>query len=165
MEDEYPKFWRKAIKGSVGGRMLNKKGDPEEFLLKGDPSDPSSNADDMTVEILDVDAEKYFKKRNKAAIVQGYLVEISDHTISLDETNAVSDGYLKDLLKKPLSRMKTRVSKFTSPVPVIRLLELAQQENKPIRTIEYLKGVITQLEGTSTTPSSADIGGVQVKTV
>ena len=29
--EEFPKFWRKAIKGSVGGRFMNKKGDPEEL--------------------------------------------------------------------------------------------------------------------------------------
>jgi len=165
MEDSYPKFWRKAIRGSVGGRILNKKGDPEEFLLKGDPNDPNADVDAMTIELTDGEAEKYFKKNNKSAIVQGYLIEISEHTLSLDETNAVSDGYLRDLLKKPLSKMKPRVDKFTSPVPVIRLLEIAQEENKQVRTIDYLKEVITKLEGSPTSPSKAEIGGVQVQTI
>lgn len=162
---EYPKFWRKAIKGSVGGRILNKRGDPEEFLLKGDPSSPNADVDAMVIELANEDAEKYFKKSNKSAIVQGYLIEVSEHTLSLDETNAVSDGYLRDLLKKPLSKMSPRVDKFTSPIPVIRLLEVAQQENKPIKTIEYLKSVISKLEGTPISVTKADIGGVQVKTV
>jgi hypothetical protein len=144
--DNYPKYWKKAIRGSVGGRLLNKKGDPEEFLLKGDPNNPES---DVTVELLDEDAEKFFKKSNKTAIVQGYLIEIAEDTLSLDETNAVSDGYLKDLLKEPFKKVKARVDKFTSAVPVIRLLEFAEQENKPINTIDYLRGVIKKLEETA----------------
>jgi len=163
--EEYPKFWKKAIKGSVGGRTLNKKGDPEEFLLKGDPTNPKADVDAMVLEIKDAEAEKYFKKNNKPAIIQGYLIEVTDHTLSLDETNAVSDGYLHDLLKKPLSRMKVRVNQFTSPIPVARLLEMAREANKPIGTIDYLSGVIKKLEGTSYNVSSAEISGVKLKTI
>ena len=163
--EEYPKFWKKAIKGSVGGRTLNKKGDPEEFLLKGDPTNPKADVDAMVLEIKDAEAEKYFKKNNKPAIIQGYLIEVTDHTLSLDETNAVSDGYLHDLLKKPLSKMKVRVNQFTSPIPVARLLEMAREANKPIGTIDYLSGVIKKLEGTSYNVSSAEISGVKLKTI
>lgn len=162
--ENFPKFWRKAIKGSVGGRTLNKKGDPDEFLLKGDPTDPDADADNMVVEVFDEDALKYFKRHNKQAVKQGYLIEIADHTINLDETNAVSDGYLKDLLKTPLSKMKSRVERFTSPVPLYRLLELAEADNKPIKTIEYLKSVINKIEGGSFIPQKADMDGVQVTT-
>ena len=162
--ENYPKFWRKAIKGVVGGRVLNKKGDEAEFLLKGNPGDPDADLDAMVVEIYDEEADKYFKKRNKQAVKQGYLIEIADHTISLDESNAVSDGYLKDLLKKPLSKMKPRVDKFTSSVPVYRLLELAEVDNKPIKTIEYLRNVFSKLEDSRFIPQKADIDGVKVTT-
>jgi len=162
---EYPKFWKKAIKGSVGGRMINNRGEYEEFLLKGDPSDPKADVDAMIVEVFDEESEKYFKKTNKATVVNGYLVEIGEHNIFLDEINAVTDGYLRDLLKKPLSKMKPRVEKFTSPVPVSRLLEFAQEENKPVRTVEYLKSVIANLEGPSPGYKKANIDGVQVGNV
>ena len=163
--ENYPKFWRKAIKGSVGGRKLNKKGDIEEFLLKGDPTDPEGDIDAVTIELYDEEDEKYFKKGNKSAIKQGYLIEISEHTLELDETNAVSDGYLKDLLKRPLSKMKPAVEKFTSPVPVHRLLQLAEVADKPINTINYLKGVIANLEGGSNIPQGAEFdGNVKVQT-
>lgn len=161
----FPKFWKKAIKGCVGGRVLNKRGDEDEFLLKGDPNDPKADTDSMVVEIFDEEAEKYFKRTNKATIVNGYLIEIGEHTMELDEINAVSDGFLRDLLKKPLSKMRPRVDKFTSPVPVSRLLELAQSENKPIKTIDYLKEVITKLEAPNTAKNKADIDGVQVGSI
>ena len=164
-EKEYKtRFWRKAIRGAVGGRMLNKKGDPEEFLLKGDPTDPKGDYDDMTLEIIDADAEKFFKKNNKPAIVRGYLVEVSDHELVLDETNAVTDGELRDMLKKPLSKMRVKVDKFTSPVPVMRLLSIAEEGNKPIRTIEYLQSVIAKLEGSVNT-RIAKIDDVKVGSV
>lgn len=161
---EYPKFWRKAIRGSVGGRILNKRELEEEFLLKGDPHDEKTDPDDITLEIFDPEAEKFFKKKNKTAIKQGYLIEISDHVLTLDNTNNVGDGELKDLLKKPLSKMRPRVEKFTSSVPVTRLLELAIRENQPVKTIEYLKGVITKLEGGHGFPRGAEIDGVKVTT-
>lgn len=163
--ENYPKFWKKAIKGSVGGRMLNKRGDQEEFLLKGDPTDSDADVDSMVVELFDDEGEKYFKKRNKSAVVLGYLIEIGEHTLELDEINAVTDGYLKDLLKKPLSRMRTGVDRFTSPIPVNRLLGFAKEENKPIRTIEYLKSTLEKLETPSTNVKRADIDGTQVGTI
>lgn len=161
--ETYPKYWRKAIKGSVGGRTLNKKGDPTEFLLKGDPSNPDADLDAMAVEIYDEDGENFFKRSNKAAIKNGYLIEISDYTLTLDEINAVSDGYLKDLLKKPLSKMRNRVLEFTSVVPVARLLEFAETENKPLKTIEFLRAVVERLEGKSNIVG-AEMGDVKVQT-
>jgi len=140
IENIFPKFFRKAIKGSVGGRILNKKGDIAEFLLRGDPKEV--DPDEITVEINSDEELKYFLKNNKAAISNGYLIEVSDHEFVLDEVNAVSDGQLKDMLKLSLSRMKTKVEKFTSPVPVQRLLDFAESENKPTKTVEYLKSIL-----------------------
>jgi hypothetical protein len=137
--NEYPKYYRKAIKGSVGGRILDKKGNEAEFLLKGDPYDENTDLDNLTVEIIDADSEKYFRKANKPAIVNGYLIQVSDYELTLDEVNAVSDGYLKDLLKESFTKMKKRVEEFTSPVPVNRLLVFAKADNKPVKTISYLE--------------------------
>jgi hypothetical protein len=114
VENIFPKFFRKAIKGSVGGRMLNNKGDVSEFLLRGDPKEV--DADEITLEVKDEESLKFFLKSNKSAIANGYLIEVSDHEFVLDEVNAVSDGQLKDMLKLPLNRMKNKVEKFTSPV-------------------------------------------------
>ncbi|MFA7101449.1 MAG: hypothetical protein WC196_06975, partial [Bacilli bacterium] len=120
MEEKYPKVFKKAIKGSVGGRYINSRGEYDEFLLMGDPA--TAEIEKVTVEVYDKEAEKYFIKNNKAAVVNGYLIEITEgYEMTLDEINAVSDGYLKDLLKQPFMRMKKRVEEFTSPVPVSRL--------------------------------------------
>ena len=158
---DFPKFYKKAIKGSVGGRRLNKKGDEVEFLLKGDPNDPNI---ETTVEIFDADGDKFFRKTNKSAISNGYLIEVSESTLSLDETNAVSDGFLRDLLKQPFTKMKKRVDAFTSSVPVARLLEIARSENKPVKTVEYLVSTLQKLEsfGVST---KINLDGVKVTTI
>lgn len=138
-EKLYPKYFRKAIKGSVGGRILDKKGNEFEFLLKGDPYDEDTDVDNLTIEIFDEDAEKYFKKANKPSIVKGYLIEVSDYELTLDGVNAVSDGYLKDLLKESFTKLKKRAEEFTSPVPINRLLVIAKLENKPVKTVNYLE--------------------------
>jgi len=163
METKYPKIYRKAIKGAVGGRMLNNKGQEEEFLLEGDPA--KADLAQIILEINNVDAEKFFVKNNKPALVNGYLIEITDGVeLSFDETNAVSDGYLKDLLKLPYAKMKKRAEAFTSPVPVSRLLTFAVENNKPIRTIEFLRIVLAKLEDKSA-PNVAEIDGVKTSTI
>ena len=161
MEDKkYPRVFKKAIKGTVGGVFINTRGDIEEFLLKGDPQ--TKDVENVIVEIHDAEAEKFFIKRNKPAIVNGYLVEITEgYEMTLDETNAVSDGYLKDLLKQPFMKMKKRVEEFTSPVPVDRLLTFALGENKPIKTIEFLKASLNKLNERKTS-NVAEIGGVKI---
>ncbi len=162
MEDnKYPRIFKKAIKGSVGGRFINSRGDLDEFLLKGDPQ--TKDIEQVSVEIHDAAAEKYFLKNNKAAIVKGYLVEITEgYEMVLDETNAVNDGYLKDLLKQPFGKMKKRVGEFTSPVPVDRLLAYALEENKPVKTIEFLKESLSKLNEIRRLPNVAEISGVKI---
>jgi hypothetical protein len=158
-ETKYPKTYRKAIKGAVGGRLLNSRGQEEEFVLKGDPSkvDPTS----ITIEIPNLDADKYFLKHNKPAMINGYLIEVGDGLeMSLDENNAVSDGYLMDLLKQPFAKMKSRALQFTSPVPVNRLLTFALKDNKPYKTIEFLKATLASMN--SNAPKVAEIDSVKV---
>lgn len=146
--NKFPKIFKKAIKGTVGGLMLNDRGNEEEFLLKGDPSKTDINQ--ITVEIPNAESEKYFIKHNKSALANGYLIEITDGgEISFDATNAVSDGYLRDLLKLPYTKMKNRVDEFTSPIPVNRLLQFAMDNNKPIKTITYLRNTLQSLQGTN----------------
>jgi len=159
----YPRVFKKAVKCAVGGKILTKRGDAyieEEFLLKGDPV--SSPIEKITVEIADEETEKFFLKHNKNAIVNGYLLEITEgYEMELDEVNAVTDGFLKDLLKEPYAKMKSRVDKFTSPVPVSRILKFAIEADKPYKTIEFLKNTLRKFD-TSVAPSTANLDGVKV---
>jgi len=162
MEDKkYPRIFKKAIKGAVGGTFINSRREVEEFLLKGDPN--TKDIEQITVEIYDGEAEKYFIKHNKNAVVNGYLVEITEgYEMTLDEINAVSDGYLKDLLKQPFMKMKKRVEEFTSPVPVDRLLAFALEADKPFKTVEFLKASLNKFNVRGGVPNVAEIGGVKI---
>lgn len=163
MEDIYPKVYKKAIKGTVGGRVLNVRGQEEDFLLRGDPS--KSDLTQISVEILDAEADKFFVKNNKPALVNGFLIEIEDGVdTSFDDTNAVTDGYLKDLLKLPYTKLVKRVSEFTSPVPVSRLLTFALEGDKPVKTVEALNISLSKLDG-KTVSDSTESGSVTVNTI
>jgi hypothetical protein len=161
MEDKkYPRVFKKAIKGSVGGRYLNSRGEYDEFLLVGDPA--TAEIEKVTVEVFNEEAEKYFYKSNKTALVNGYLVEITEgYEMKLDEVNAVSDGFLKDLLKQPYMKMKKRVEEFTSPVPIERLLTLARAENKPVKTVEFIEGALKKFNSASL-PNVAQLDNVKI---
>ena len=147
MTNIYPRVFKKVIKGKVGGRHLTKRGGQyfeDEFLLKGDPK--KTDMDEITVEIPDAEAEKYFLKHNKFSIINGYLVEITEgYEMELNEANSVSDGFLKELLKKPVPTIKKEIAKFTSPVPVSRLLEFAEEKDMSMKTIEFLKARFEEL--------------------
>jgi hypothetical protein len=161
----YPRIFKKAVKCTVGGKILTKRGSTyveDEFLLKGDPA--AAPIEKITIELPDAETEKYFIKHNKEAIGRGYLIEITEgYELKLDEVNAVSDGFLKDLLKEPYAKLKSRVEQFTSPVPVNRLLEFALADNKPYKTIEYLKAALARLNAApASLPKTAEIDGVKV---
>lgn len=142
--ENYPKYYRKAIKGVVGGRMLGRKGEEFEFLLPaGDPK--TMDEDSITITINSKEEEDYLKKYNKPTIVKGILIEVSEYEMKLDSINAVSDGELKDILKLPFRQMQKKVLEFTSQVPVSRLLELAKSENKQIKTIQFIEQSLTEL--------------------
>jgi hypothetical protein len=141
---DYPKYYRKVIKGVVGGEYLNIRKQDDEFLLKGDPA--TADPESITIELYDAEAEKYFLRHNKPAIMHGYLIEVTDGKQTLESVNAVGDGYLNDLLKLPLKEMKEKVDQFTSQVPVSRLLELAIKSNKPHNTVEYLNKVLSTFD-------------------
>jgi hypothetical protein len=84
--------------------------------------------------------------------------------MKLDEVNAVSDGFLKDLLKQPYMKMKKRVEEFTSPVPVDRLLTFARNENKPVKTIEFLQSVLAKFSVKSSS-NTAQFNDIKVGSV
>jgi hypothetical protein len=142
MENKYPKFFKKAIKGKVGGRFLNKKGDIEDFLLQGDPS---STIDTIFIEIYDEEAEKFFIKHNGKTITNGYLIAVSDYSLSIDSTNSASDNSLIDILRLSVPKLKIKLSEFTSRVPVQRILDLAKSSNKPVKTITLIESRLKEL--------------------
>ncbi len=161
MEDDkkYPKVFKKQIRGRVGGRYINSRGFEDEFLLVGDPD--TADIEKITVEVTDVESEKYFIKNNKVAIVQGYLVEITEgYEMTLDVINAVSDGDLKEILKQPFGKMKKRVLEFTSPVPIDRLLTFARAENKPVKTVQFLEEALSKYDHKPITGVTRSDGGV-----
>jgi len=165
----YPIFYRKVVKGAVSGLCLTKRGDLDEYILKGDPNNSETDIDDITLEIFDEEGEKFFMKKNKGAIKNGYLMQLETHNVEIDETNAVSDGFLKDLLKQPYPKMKKSVGEFTSSTPIRRLLVLAEEDNKAIKTVTFIRKAAENLEekerGDITGVTSVDDGTTSVKTI
>jgi hypothetical protein len=143
MEGVYPKFFKKAIKGKVGGVLLNSRNEKEEFLLYGDPN---SGADSTMIEIPNKEAEKFFLKYNSKTVENGYLIAISDYSINVDTTNSISDGDLLDILKMSPLKLKTKLKDFTSIVPIKRILTFAKAGNKPVKTIGIIEERLKELD-------------------
>ena len=103
----------------MGGRYINKRGEYDEFLLRGNPFSKDIDLDEITIEVHDDDGLMYFKRSNKRLLSDGYIVEVATNELVIDDINSVSDGFLGDLLKEPYTKMKKRVFLLMLPIILI----------------------------------------------
>jgi len=149
MSEETGKVYKKAVRGKVAVNFINPYGKEETKILYGDPARPDIYDEERMIVELSQDerALKHFMKKNKTLIEGGYLVELSDYELHVDDTNIISDEAIDTLLNKPLTNIKKTVNKFTSSVTVQRIIERAIKNNKSIKLVTYLKERRDSLSG------------------
>jgi hypothetical protein len=142
----YPKFYKKAIRGNVSGRWLNPRGNEDEYLLKGDPSNPKDDIELQRIEILNAEAEKYFVRYNKEALIRGYLIPEGEPFEDASSVNAISDAEILEILKLTTPKLKARMELLTSPIPIQRLLDAAKDNNKPYKVVETIQKKLDEIK-------------------
>lgn len=155
MQEEKPiAVYAKAIVGKLGVILFNPlTGTTEERILKGDPRDPSTNIDDITVKFWTNQALMFFKNMNRRSIEKGYLVPYNPDEVDSEfvSVNAVTDEEIRDILSQPYFTLDNKLKEFTSPVPVERILRIAEEMNRPIGTINRIKERLVELQQTDDT--------------
>jgi len=139
----------KAIKGVVHINAINTfTGTPETITLKGDPVDPEVDIDDITIFLWTDFEYDFFRKANKTLLEEGILVPYTKEVVEEISVNEVSDEVLEEALRKKFFATQALLKKFTSPVPVRRMLYIAERINKPIGTINAIKTRLAELQKT-----------------
>lgn len=137
----------KAILGQVCVNVIDTfTGLPKDIILKGDPT--TCNIEDIVVTMWTDMENDYFRRINKILITQGYIAPYSEEIIEEMSVNEVEDEVLKEALRKPFFSIKALLDKFTSPVPVMRMLNLAKEMNKPVGTITAITRRLSALQAT-----------------
>ena len=160
---------RKAISGEVKeqyvkacvGRLAIQRIDPftgreETVILKGDITDSEVDKDDITVLLYtDLDAE-WFRRANKKLIERGLLVPDTTKVREAFLINSISDDEIEKVLSEPFFSLKAKLDKFTSPIPVDRILRKAKLMNKTIGTVNAIEARLSELQEAEVTVSDLE---------
>jgi len=121
-------------------------GKPTEIILKGDPTDPTVDKEDIIIQCWTDYENEYFRRANKEMLKRGLIAPHTEEIIEEISVNEVSEKKLRELLQKPYFAWKTKLDTFTSPIPVKRMLKIAEELNRPIGTINTIKERLSELQ-------------------
>ena len=137
----------KGVRGIVHVNVIDTfNGAPTVLTLKGDPHDDSTDIDDITLFLWTQFEYDYFRKANKLLLEEGMLAPYTRETVEKLSVNEISDDELETALKKKFFAVRALLNKFTSPAPVIRLLHMAEDMNKPVGTINAIQVRLSELQ-------------------
>jgi len=136
--------YKKTVLGRIVVRLL----DPIrliaiEEVLSGDPED---NPDTAIVSVWSPSEDKYLKRNNKLHLESGMLIPCESSELEIATLNQVSDEEIEEILSKPFLALKNKLETFTSTVPVRRFLLMAEKMNRPIKTVDHIKQVLSEME-------------------
>lgn len=140
-------IYTKTTVGRVGVTVFNPiTSRPEDRILSGDPSDAKANKEEMLVKIYDEPSHLYFKNINKKLLEDGKIAPYTSAAPQINMINAITDEEIDRILSEPYLTLKNAMDKFTSYVPVERILIRAIELNKPTQTVENLRQKVSELQ-------------------
>lgn len=141
-------LYKKGILGIVCVSVVDPfSGSPKELLLKGNPEDPATDIDDISVVFWTDFEHEYFRRANKPLLEKGYMVPFTKSGPPPEPSvNEVSDEVLKEALEKKFFAVKALLDRFTSPAPVMRMLHMAEDMNKQVGTLNAIKKRLSELQ-------------------
>jgi len=137
----------KGVKGIVHVNTIDTfNGTPVVLTLKGDPADKSVDIDNITIFLWTQFELDYFRRANKVILAEGLLAPYTKEVLAEISVNEVSDKELETALKKKFFATRALLNKFTSPAPVLRMLHIAEDLNKPVGTISAIQKRLSELQ-------------------
>ena len=149
MSAEKPyKTYKKTILGKVSVKIFNPLSQkPEEVLLKGDPS---KNDKGCFVDVWSEQELVFLKRMNEKHLREGVLIlfdrEKTPIVEDINEFNVLTDDELYELLNSPFFKLQNTLNKMTSQAPVLRLITIADQEEKSAKIVKVLKARLSELQ-------------------
>ena len=137
----------KGVKGIVHVNTIDTfNGTPVVLTLKGDPVDKSVDIDDITIFLWTQFELDYFRRANKVILAEGLLAPYTKEVLAEISVNEISDEELTVALKKKFFACRALLNKFTSPAPVLRMLHIAEDLNRPVGTISAIQKRLSELQ-------------------
>lgn len=137
----------KACRGRLAVDLIDPlSGQAITRILKGDTTDPDLDDEDAVVPLYTEFDKQYFLKENKSLIKKGYIVPHTPEYIEEIQVNVITETELEVALDKPFFAVKALLDKFTSPIPVERLLRKAKELNKTSGVIDAITIRLAELQ-------------------
>lgn len=139
--------YQKTIMGKVSGLRLNPISMlPQDYILIGDLSDPTSDLEETKVINYTKSEHDYFIRKNKSLIQRGILMQVKyTDDFRINTINQVTEDEIKELLKDS-DALRKRLDEFTSPVPVRRIREFALSRDADLVIMDMTWQRLQELE-------------------
>ena len=157
MSAEKPfKTYKKTILGKVAIKVFNPLVQrPEELLLKGDPR---KNEKGCFIDVWSEQENVYLKRMNERHMREGILIPFDRGKTPVDEKinkfNVLTDEELYDLVNSPFFKLRNALNKMTSQAPVLRLITIAEDEEKSEKILKEIRARLAELQELEYTDAS-----------
>jgi hypothetical protein len=137
--------YKKTILGQVYINVLNPwDGKPEGMIMKGDPS---RNEDGCFYDTWGEKDDMFFHRSNKPHFERGVLIPVKRPGKVTERTpNDFTDEELEKLVMSPFLKLQHAMEKMTSVIPVLRLLQVAEEKEKSEKIMGAIRARLTELQ-------------------
>jgi hypothetical protein len=148
MQSERPyMIYVKTIRGRVNVNII----DPIELhptakILKGEVTGDHINLEDISIKVWTAFEDKYLRMHNREHLEQGVLIPYDKEIAEPLSVNQISEDEIIRLVQSPFFVLRKKLLEFTSPVPVRRFLDHANRLNCKVKTINFIKNRLSELE-------------------
>lgn len=118
----------------------------EEVLLEGNPS--NTNDKRQFIDLWTEEEIAFFEVKNETALTKGRLVIYNKEiprTIEKTMDN-LPEEELVELVNSPFIKLKNAVEQMTSEAALQRVLRVADQEDRPEKTMTFLRETLSKLQ-------------------
>lgn len=142
------KTYKKTILGRVEVQYLDPfKRLPASTILKGDPT---KNDEGCFIDVWSEQEDVFFKKANLALIKSGQIIQFDRSKLSgepeINPYHVMSDEEIIEILNKPFFTLQQALNKITAEAPLVRILELAEKEEKSSKILNIIKGRLAEVQ-------------------
>lgn len=134
MEKEELFFFKKNVPYIVGVRMFI--GDNKGKAL----------SDNNPYVVVKESELRDFKRANQMAIEDGLILATKEPDWDIASPNAIDDEKAAEIVKNVFA-LKKALADFTGEVPIRKLLDQAEKQNRPQKTIKLIKDRLAEITG------------------
>jgi hypothetical protein len=143
--------YKKTILGKVYVKILDpfraESGAQADLILSGDPK---KNHEGCFIDVWTEKEDVYLRRMNAPHFKEGILIPFdrskNPAESNVNPYNVMTDEELFELLNSPFFKLQNAYNKMTSQAPVLRLLDMAEHEEKSEKIINALRGRLSELQ-------------------